>query len=526
MIRRSFIRALPATVVALVLGVGAASAQQVSALKDLELEGVKALEMQEFNSARDVLLRGVELANSLGDEDQLVRYYFYLGLSYQREAGNDSLLLRQGERYYFAALKLRPQWGPALNNLAELMMAVGDTSRARELLARAVGGEGGNRALYAKNYGELLVSARLPDEAIAYYQQAVEAEPRDLESQRRLLDLLVEHEAERVGAHLWDLIERRQVTLAMESAFRALEVREWKRSTKEEFIAVVAAGLSGQVHPREAFGESWHERLSGLTADPDIGQAANELIGLFEGEVLKPERFEWWAERGDITSEPRRGEWPRDAFRALTRAVGDEARREGDTALAETYYRLGALLTASEPDPDAFLRLVDLYAQRGDTASLQRVARSYVPQLFFGKQQEYSASHYASIYRYHRSLGVIYTYLEQWGNSGTVTSAIFQLENALRAAAIHNSRKEEESRIVVDDRVVSMLARAYAATGEVPEDDAVNAVLELAGSALARGSSDHAILLLAAMEPWPLADGSRQLEAYQRLRREAGLVPR
>lgn len=522
---RSWARTFPMLLTALAVAVGTAAGQDASNLRGLELEGAKALDARQFDSARDALLRGVEIARALGEEDQLIRYYFYLGLSYQQEAGGDRLLLREAERYYTAALELRPEWGPALNNLAELRTAVGDTAGARELLARAVRAEGGDKSLYAKNYGELLVKTRQPGEAIAYYEAAVEAEPRDVESQRQLLDLLIEHEPDRVGGHLWDLIDARQVTLATQSAFGALEGRDWGRSAKEELIAVIAAGLGGQVRPQDTFAEGAAERLSALSEDPDIGRAASELIQLYEGEDLEPERYEWWAERGDITFEPQRGEWPRDAFRGLIRAFGDEARRDGATARAESYYRLAAQLTPREPDPDAFLRLIDLYAQVGDTAAMESVAESYVPRLFFGKQQEYSTSHYASIYRYHRALGVIYTYLEQWGDRGTITSTIFQLEHALQAAQIHNDRGAGASPIVVDERLVEMLARAYAATGEVPDLDVVEAALDLSRDALDRDAGDQAVRLLQAVEKWPFDVGSRTFERYQRLRREAGLTP-
>lgn len=85
--------------------------------------------------------------------------------------------------------------------------------------------------------------------------------------------------------------------------------------------------------------------------------------------------------------------------------------------------------------------------------------------------------------------------------------------------------KTEESPIAVDERLLSMLARAYAASDETPNLDVANAALDLARSALDRGATDRAVLLLEAMEGWPLADGSRERERYERLRGEAGLTP-
>ena len=152
-------------------------------------------------------------------------------------------------------------------------------------------------------------------------------------------------------------------------------------------------------------------------------------------------------------ADPPRGIWPRDAFRGLIRSLGNWQQHSGSLSRAESFYRLSIDLNRREIDPIACLALADLYISQDRVSDVDRLMNQLGPELFYGKAAAYRGSQWQKIYEFHRTLGLLYSYLKRWGDSGNPASAIFQLEHAMQAAARLNVRPEP--------RLVDNLATAY-----------------------------------------------------------------
>ncbi|MBX2818921.1 MAG: hypothetical protein KTR29_04540, partial [Rhodothermaceae bacterium] len=133
----------------------------------------------------------------------------------------------------------------------------------------------------------------------------------------------------------------------------------------------------------------------------------------------------------------------------------------------------------------------------------------------------YKKSNFKKIYTFHRTLGIMYALTEQWGDSGTVTSAIFQLENALRTRNVYNSRIARRQRldpIAIDARLVNLLAMAYAATGK--NEEAVDLQLNYLSDAVKAKDRFTSREILREIDYAKLE--GKQARQYERLRKTVG----
>ena len=95
--------------------------------------------------------------------------------------------------------------------------------------------------------------------------------------------------------------------------------------------------------------------------------------------------------------------------------------------------------------------------------------------LFEGKANAITAEDWKTTYHFHRTLGLMYAFVEQWGDRDDPRSAIFQLEAAREDARRYNDARPADSsaaRLRVEPRMIDYLARGYEAT-----DDTRRAIL-------------------------------------------------
>jgi hypothetical protein len=144
-----------------------------------------------------------------------------------------------------------------------------------------------------------------------------------------------------------------------------------------------------------------------------------------------------------------------------------------DTKRAAQYFTAAIDLGDKGPDPDAFLRLVELYASAGAgeqlakaTQELAALMERYQNAMFQEKGAAYQAENWELIYRMHVALGMTYAYLKAWHSEVPYQNAIFQLSHAMQAADRANSQRRDGGKLLALPPVgIEKLAQAYIATG-------------------------------------------------------------
>jgi Flp pilus assembly protein TadD len=428
-------------------------------------EGRDALENQEFDRALSAFQNVLALALQDHDLKWQADSYFYLGLTRQQQAeklGNApgaQAAIAESEEFYKQALALKPNSPSILNNLAQLYASSGREKEAQELLRKSVSLKDQHSGVSAQNYAALLDRTGDVKSASQYYAMVAASQPDNVDAHERAVAAFIQADPKGLGAYLWNALKSGQVLRVQESAIAALQRREWEPEPRRELLALVAASLSQQSYDPAKYKDTFAaENLATFAGDSVIGGGVVELMRLHGAGAVDPSAYRWWSEAGDLHTDPPRGQWPRDAFRGLIRSLGNWYQRRGDLQRAESFYRLAVKLNRSEIDPVACLALADLYISQNRASDVDHLMNELAPELFYGKGEAYRSSQWQKIYEFHRALGLIYSYMKRWGNSGAPSSAIFQLEHAMEAAARLNMRPEP--------RLVDSLAAAYENSGQ------------------------------------------------------------
>ncbi len=488
------------------------------------LEGTRMLQKREYDGALRAFQDLLEAAKRSGNKEWEGDCYFYLGLTRQQQAeargwGTETVsLAKEAEAFYEAALRIRPDSAPILNNLAQVYLRTGRKDRAAGLMNKAILLGGKQQPFYTMNYAEYLAGSGDWRGARDNYGKVLEAQPENLEAHNRLVKLDLGHDQTHLADYLWEIVKKGQVLRAQKTVVNILSEGTWK-GAKEELIAIVAASLSKQYYEPAGYSQmDIAAQLEKVGRDPSIGLGVAELRHLHEG-GMDPSRYPWWGKRAVDSRDPPRGIWPRDAFRQLIRSLGNWYEK-GDPGLAEQYYLLSANLSETEIDPTALLALADLYVTQERKADLDRLAREYVFRLFTGKGRAYRHSQVDRIFEFHRALGVIYGYLEQWGASDVPTSAVFQLEHAREIA-----RRRRGEDLVFEPRLVALLAMAYERKSPPEPERSVQLRLEFAESYLQQKKERDAAEILKPLDPnrLPAAISDADRAKLVRLRFEAKL---
>ena len=388
---------------------------------------------------------------------------FYEGLTLQRQAAGPATdvgsarLRTRAIAAYRRALLSRPGSASAANNLALALRAEGQDAEALTVLEAAAGPS--PPAYLALNLGALRGQAGDWKGEAAAYALALRAEPHNDRAEASLFELRRAHDPAAVPAHLWDLVRANRVSLAQKRALDLLREGTGSPETRAELLAVVALTCSKQVYdPARWLEGDTAAALRALGQDPGIGAGARQLVALHEWKApVDRDAFAWWS-RSYGGREPERGVWPVDAFHALVRALAGWYRGNGVPKQAEDLYLLSNQLNPMEPDPTALLEVADMMAVGGRLEELNRLMEREEPQLFAAKGAAYRASQLATIYSYHRALGVIYTYLGHY--TGGVASSEFQLSRAIEVAHDYNRHGAREP-LRVEPRLYNLLAVTY-----------------------------------------------------------------
>ena len=372
------------------------------------------------------------------------------------------------ERYQ-EVLSIKSESAPTLNNLGRIHEALGETGQALKYYQRAVKVAKDNQTFYQKQYADLLWKTSKEKEAVSQYEAIALQMPQVTQAHEAVVDFYIEsdqRDPDAFTAYLWRLVEEGEVITASDAALAALASGK-AGPEAEELLTVTTQTLSYDTLSQGQSADI-RDRLAGLRDHPKIGQGVTELLNLYKS----PEGdYTWWAQRGTPWDDPKLGVWPREAFRAVARSLGREAERRGDPDRAEAYYFTAAELSQEELDPHAFQALCKLYTRQEDTAKLEALVNNtnYADRLFSGKNIAYSRGHLDKIYQYHVTLGYIYGTLAKqdkkwWGDSRTPTTAVFQLEHAVKVGEAIDERDRHapgRQQAHVDVGVVELLADYY-----------------------------------------------------------------
>ena len=527
-------------------------------------DGKQALGAGEYEQALRLFMRGARQAKNVQEKRWQADFYFYMGLTQQQKA--ESLkenperrkAFTEAVRFYEKALDFHPDLGAALNNIAHIYDQMGLTGQAFRFYLKAIELNDKRRSFYEVSYADSLFDHGELQKALKYYRRVLKFQPDNSHARKKIIDVSITIGDEGLIPFLWELMESGWIIEAQRGAMQALIEKKWSsRYDREELLALTVVGLSRQTYdPRKFVGSEAGNKFSQLSADPALSREARDIIALHQLEKDDFSEFSHWSHKGDLFRDPSRGVWPRDAFLQLIRSLGDRYRGYRNFQQAETYYLLATTLDREVPDPTAVLRLADLYIAQGDQVRLEKMMAEHQISLFKGKARAYRNSHLHKIYQYHRALGVIYANIDNWGDSRTSTSAIFQLEHAIKTAQVINRRnrrniknseivtkvikkpemvtgliknpematlgrdrrtENKEEQIIVEPRLVKYLADGYELKSQ--PDKAIEIQLDAAETLIEQRAFSQAVKVLVPLATTPPAVMTEiQKERYLKIR--------
>jgi tetratricopeptide (TPR) repeat protein len=375
-----------------------------------------------------------------------------------------SAAIEQAEQIYTRAIAADPSRGAAFNNLAVLAATKGDAAGARQNFERAIATDDGHKGFYALNYSKYLQATDKPA-AIEAARIAVAAAPNSALANEQLGSLLWQERPADLLPFASDLAARGNTELATRFALQCLRSQSRPPEERRAWLVLLASRAAREYSISDAARDALSAELAGLESDPEVGQGSRQLRAALANPPSGPGDVGWWRSQSSTTKlQPTSG---RAAMRDLLLSAGDfEARR--DTQRADLYYRTALELGERGPDPDSFLRLVELYANDpGQGDARERIASlmgRYEFELFTEKGDAYARGDWPLVYRMHTALGMTYAYLDVWTSNSPYQNGIFQLSNAMVAAERASSRGGRNA-LALPAVAVEQLARGYASLG-------------------------------------------------------------
>jgi outer membrane protein OmpA-like peptidoglycan-associated protein/tetratricopeptide (TPR) repeat protein len=387
------------------------------------------------------------------DADELLMT-FYSGVAAQQCALESSdryerqSLLEQAAGHYRSYLESNPKASGAANNLAKVYEELGQFELAQKFYKIAIAVGDSYRGLYLHNYAESLDKRDRWQEASQVYSIIIEEQYLTPDQREVLTARYAERGIDELAGYLWELLDAGDSMQIAKIALTALaDDSDIEAQTREELMGVVSVALSRSDFGKEHFAEpGLPELLVALRDDPVIGEGIYELEKVFavtrkilamrginstQGggccdallrlQQLEPGRFRWWSSRGNPKSDPLRGVWPVDGFRALVRSLGELMNRTAATLeeqglgsdeyvqFAERYYRLAANLRPSDVDPMAVRDLIRLKLWEGSLSEVQLLKEEYQDSIQTAENTPTNTL--KKTFEYRKSLGGVYTKL-------------------------------------------------------------------------------------------------------------------
>ena len=377
--------------------------------------------------------------------------------------------LQQAEAIYTNVLKADPKQGAALNNLAVLAAGKGDGAAAQQYFERAIASDDGHKGLYALNYSKYLQTTDKPA-AIKAARVAVAVAPDSAIANEQLGSLLWKTNPAELLPLADDLVSRGHTELATRFALKCLTSQTRPAVERRAWLTVLAVRLAKEYGLSDAAREAVSNDLGKVESDPEVGRGSRQLRAVIVTPPQGAADIDWWAGQ----TQPALGQHAsgRSAMRDVLLAAG-EFSSQRDTKRAAQYFTAAIDLGDKGPDPDAFLRLVELYASAGAgeqlakaTQELAALMERYQNAMFQEKGAAYQAENWELIYRMHVALGMTYAYLKAWHSEVPYQNAIFQLSHAMQAADRANSQRRDGGKLLALPPVgIEKLAQAYIATG-------------------------------------------------------------
>lgn len=379
------------------------------------------------------------------------------------------------------------------------------------------------RAHFLFNYGNMVERHGNPKDALTPYHEAFLANPRRPQAAQAGVDLALRlGELPAAATMLRDLIEKGHPK-AVEPYLKALMEKPALLGSPT-FITIVellydyfpAAGVD-----QTRFDETWRGPLEGIMPDIDPQAAEHLKLVLHAYDPEAPIIFDSYEVRTRYApwfGEPENSKMAAKALARPSRFL---------TAIGEIHADLDSLDRAlalfsvawamNTANLDAGLNAANLLIEYGEDLDPDGWhLDSFLSNLFESKLEAYLGKNLPNILRFHTILGTIFSKQELWGDSGTVESAIFQWENALKASRqLAQQGKTEEA---VAPGLHTKLAEAYDAVGR--RSDAFDSYLQAAYDALKIG--DHELtrsVLFTDIESLSYSPSAEQRSRLEALRR-------
>lgn len=501
-------------------------------------EGRLAARSKDYTRAYRLLDAGLKRAKATRDVKMESAFHFQLAVTLQQRAMVEQAPedITRAIDHYEQHLRIDPASGGALNNLAQLYNREGKTQESARLYQQAIALNDERKGFYAFNLANLYMEEGDPKSAARYFRITLNEHPDHSEALEGLVAAYQDTNLPGLVTQLWEQIDKGREVRATTAALQVLRSlkseadRVGLEKEKTELLTCVVVGLSkAQYGPltAESKGANKNEiaqALEDLADDPHIGEGVRELLQAYDNPAVEGANTSWWADKGSRSSDVAEGWWPRDGYRMLLRSLGIWYERREWLDTAEAYFLMSINLTNesdNEPDLEALVRLADIYMQRGEIERVRELLDGDETELFFGKGEAYKTSSWNKVYEFHRTLGIMYALTENWGSSNDVTSATFQLENALDKRRIYNNRiasQENLPPIILEPRLVNLLAKTYNATNRA--EDAIELQLESAIELVKADRKVGARQILKEVNTAGL--NQEQREMYSALKRRAG----
>ena len=359
--------------------------------------------------------------------------------------------------------------GAQLNNLAVLAVRGGDAAAATKYFEQAIAANDEHKGFYALNYAKFL-QPRDKQGAAAAARIAVAAAPDSRVALRQLGEALWQANPAEMLPLALQLVDQGRADIATEFALRCLRSQKRPATERRGWLILLASRLGTEYGLSQTVRDTMAADLATLAADSEVGRGSQQLRAVIAAPPQGRADIDWWAGQDTVAAPSRKS--GREAMRDVLLAAGED--HVTQPGLAEKYFSAAVDLGDRGPDPDAFLRLVELHATANASAKLAALMERYQWELFSEKAEAYARQDWALIYRLHVALGMTYAHLKVWRSSTEFQNAVFQLSHAMRAADELNRQAKGQgrlTRIAVPARAVRALADGYRATGS-PERSA------------------------------------------------------